>query len=207
MHLATVEEAVEDIKTGKFVIVVDDEDRENEGDLVIAAQHTTPEAINFMAQYGRGLICMPMTGDMLDRLEIPMMVPPSRNGAGFGTNFTISVEAKHGITTGISAFDRARTVEVLIDPESTAKDIVMPGHIFPLRAKPGGVLERRGQTEACIDLARMAGLIQGGVICEVLSQNGTMARLPELLDFGETHGIKILTVEDLAQYRHKINDK
>ena len=207
MTLAKVEKAVEDIKAGKMVIVVDDEDRENEGDLVVAAQYATPVAINFMARHGCGLICVPMSGDMLDRLEIPMMVPSVRNGSGFGTNFTISVEAKYGVTTGISAHDRSRTIEVLIDPNSKPRDIAMPGHIFPLRAKPGGVLERRGQTEASIDLARMAGLKPAGVVCEVMSPNGEMARLPELLEFGKQHDIKVISVEALVQYRLKTEDE
>ncbi|MBU0991148.1 MAG: 3,4-dihydroxy-2-butanone-4-phosphate synthase [Proteobacteria bacterium] len=206
MRLATVEEAVEDIKAGKFVIVVDDEKRENEGDLVIAAQYATPEAINFMAQHGRGLICVSMSGEMLDRLGIPMMVPSSRNGSGFGTNFTVSVEAHHGVSTGISAFDRARTIEVLIDPKSSPCDIAMPGHIFPLRAKPGGVLERQGQTEASVDLACLAGLLPAGVVCEVMSASGNMARLPELLEFGEKHAIKVLTVEAMVKYRLEKGD-
>jgi 3,4-dihydroxy 2-butanone 4-phosphate synthase/GTP cyclohydrolase II len=206
MQLATVEEAVQEIKAGKCVIVVDDEDRENEGDLVMAAQFATPEAINFMARYGKGLICVPMAGELLDRLEIPMMVPPSKNGAGFGTNFTVSVEARHGVSTGISAFDRARTIEVLIHPESKPDDLVMPGHIFPLRAKPGGVLERRGQTEASVDLARMAGLIPAGVVCEAMSADGTMARLPELLVFGKKHGIKVITVEAMVKYRQRLGE-
>ena len=201
MQLATVEEAVKDIGAGKCVIVVDDENRENEGDLVVAAQFATPDVINFMARYGKGLICVPMAGELLDRLEVPMMVSPSRNGAGFGTNFTVSVEARKGVSTGISAFDRARTIEVLIDPESRPRDIVMPGHIFPLRAKPGGVLERRGQTEASVDLARMAGLIPAGVVCEVMSPDGTMARLPELLKFGEKYDIKVLSVEAMVKFR------
>ena len=206
MELATVEQSVKEIKAGKCVIVVDDEDRENEGDLVIAAEYATPEAINFMARYGCGLICVPMSGDMLDRLEIPMMVPSMRNGSGFGTNFTISVEAKKGVSTGISAFDRARTIEVLIDPASKPGDIAMPGHIFPLRAKAGGVLERRGQTEASIDLARMAGLKPAGVVCEVMSENGEMARLPELLEFGRKHDIKVTSVEAIAKYRLEKGD-
>ncbi len=203
MQLATVEEAIKAVEAGEFVIVVDDEDRENEGDLVVAAQHATPEAINFMAQHGRGLICAPMAGEILDRLEIPMMVPPGRNGAGFGTNFTVSVEARCGVSTGISAFDRARTIQVLADPESDPTDIAMPGHIFPLRAKPGGVLERRGQTEASVDLARMAGLRPAAVVCEVMSDDGSMARLPELLEFGEEHAIKTISVEAMVQYRLK----
>ena len=207
MQLATVEEAIEEIRAGKCVIVVDDEDRENEGDLVVAAQHATPDIINFMARYGKGLICVPMAGELLDRLEIPMMVPPQRNGAGFGTNFTVSVEAKNGISTGISAFDRARTIEVLINPNSTPEDIVMPGHIFPLRAKAGGVLERQGQTEAAVDLARMAGLIPAGVVCEVMAKDGTMARLPQLLAFGQQHGIRVLTVAAMVAFRQRQGDK
>ncbi|MGJ3241196.1 MAG: 3,4-dihydroxy-2-butanone-4-phosphate synthase [Anaerolineae bacterium] len=201
-QLATVPEAIEDYKAGKFVIIVDDEDRENEGDLVIAAEHITPEAVNFMATHGRGLICIAMTGQMLDRLHIPLMVPQANNRSGFGTGFTISVEATIGVTTGISAFDRARTIQTLIDPRSTPNDIAMPGHIFPLRAREGGVLERRGQTEASVDLAKLAGLTPAGVICEVMSNNGEMARLPELLEFAERHHIKIVSVEAIANYRY-----
>jgi 3,4-dihydroxy 2-butanone 4-phosphate synthase / GTP cyclohydrolase II len=201
--LVPVETALADFKAGKFVIIVDDEDRENEGDLAIAAECITPEAVNFMATHGRGLICVAMTGEMLDRLHIPLMVPPSRNRSGFGTNFTLSVEAKQGVTTGISAPDRAHTIRVLLDPHSTPADIVMPGHVFPLRARDGGVLERRGQTEASVDLARLAGLTPAGVICEIMNEDGTMSRLPSLMAFAETHGINIVTVEALAAYRRQ----
>lgn len=200
-RLATVEEAIADYRAGKFVIIVDDEDRENEGDLAIAAEHITPDAVNFMAIYGRGLICAAMTGEMLDRLQIPLMVPQSQNRSGFGTGFTISVEAATGVSTGISAFDRAHTIRTLIDPASRPQDIAMPGHIFPLRSRDGGVLERPGQTEASVDLARLAGLTPAGVICEVMSDDGTMARLPELIEFAAHHNIKIVSVEAIAQYR------
>ncbi|NJN68239.1 MAG: GTP cyclohydrolase II [Chloroflexaceae bacterium] len=203
--LVSVETALADFKAGKFVIIVDDEDRENEGDLAIAAELVTPEAVNFMATHGRGLICVAMTGAMLDRLHIPLMVPPTHNRSGFGTNFTLSVEARRGVTTGISAPDRAHTIRVLVDPHSTPADVVMPGHVFPLRARDGGVLERRGQTEASVDLARLAGLTPAGVICEVMREDGTMARLPDLMAFAETYGINIVTVEALAAYRRQQN--
>lgn len=199
MPLSRVEEAIEDIKEGKFVVVVDDEDRENEGDLVIAAEHVTPEAINFMARYGRGLICMPIVGKRLDELEIPMMV--EKNTATFGTAFTVSVEAKHEVTTGISAHDRAATVRAILDPFTRPEDIARPGHMFPLRAADGGVLKRTGQTEASVDLARLAGLYPAGVICEIMSEDGTMARRPELERFGREHGIKIISVAQLIDYR------
>lgn len=197
----SVDEAIADLKAGRFVIIVDDEDRENEGDLVIAAQFATPEAVNFMAMHGRGLICVAMSGHVLDRLHIPLMVPTAHNCAGFGTNFTVSVEARHGVTTGISAYDRAQTIQVLVDPRSMPEDIAMPGHIFPLRARDGGVLERRGQTEASVDLARLAGLSPAGVICEVMNADGTMARLPSLVEFAEQHGLHIVSVEAIAAYR------
>jgi 3,4-dihydroxy 2-butanone 4-phosphate synthase/GTP cyclohydrolase II len=203
MSICSVEQAIEDFRSGKFVIIADDENRENEGDLALAAQHITPEAINFMARFARGLICTPMESRLLDRLEIPMMVPPHHNNSGFGTGFTVSVEARKGVTTGISAFDRARTIQVLADPSTQPGDLVMPGHTFPLRAQPGGVLVRRGQTEASVDLAALAGLTPAAVICEVLSRDGTMARMPELHRFGVEHGISILTVEDLFLYRSK----
>ncbi len=199
--VVSVEEASADLKEGRFVIIVDDEDRENEGDLVIAAEFATPEAVNFMAMHGRGLICVAMSGYMLDRLHIPLMVPTAHNRAGFGTNFTVSVEARHGVTTGISAYDRAHTIQVLIDPRSMPEDIAMPGHIFPLRARDGGVLERRGQTEASVDLARLAGLTPAGVICEVMNPDGTMARLPSLVEFAVQHGLHIVSVEAIAAYR------
>ncbi len=201
MTLATIPEAIKDIKDGKFVIVVDDEDRENEGDLVMAAEKVTTESINFMATHGRGLICMPMTAQRLDELRIPMMA--SNNTSRFGTAFSVSVEAREGTSTGISAADRARTVQVLADPTSRHEDIVMPGHMFPLRARDGGVLVRAGQTEATVDLARMAGLIPTGVCCEIMNKDGTMARLPQLRVFARKHGLKIISVADLIAYRYR----
>ncbi len=201
MALATIPEAIEDIKAGKFVIVVDDEDRENEGDLIMAAEKVTPEAINFMARYGRGLICVPMTGERLDELKIPMMA--SNNTSHFGTAFTVSVEAKHGTSTGISAADRARTVQTLINPKTSPEDIVMPGHTFPLRARDGGVLVRAGQTEATVDLARLAGLYPAGVCCEIMNEDGTMARLPQLETFAKKFDLKIVSVADLIAYRYR----
>jgi len=199
--LATIPEAIEDIRAGKFVIVVDDEDRENEGDLVMAAEKVTAAAINFMAKHARGLICMPIIGKRLDELKIPMMVRD--NTSKYETAFTISVEAKHKVTTGISAHDRAATIKALLDPSTKPEDLAYPGHTFPLRAKEGGVLVRAGQTEAAVDLARMAGLYPAGVICEVMSEDGTMARLPELEILGEKLGIKIVTVADLIAYRRR----
>ncbi|MFC1901517.1 bifunctional 3,4-dihydroxy-2-butanone-4-phosphate synthase/GTP cyclohydrolase II [Chloroflexota bacterium] len=201
MGLATIPEAIEDIKAGKFVIVVDDEDRENEGDLVIAAEKVTPEAINFMATHGRGLICMPLTGERLDALRIPMMV--ANNTSKFTTPFAIPVEAREGTTTGISAADRARTVQVMVDPKAKPEDILMPGHLFPLRAREGGVLARTGQTEATVDLARMAGLQPAGVLCEIMNEDGTMARMPQLEVFAKKHGLKIISVADLIAYRYR----
>jgi 3,4-dihydroxy 2-butanone 4-phosphate synthase/GTP cyclohydrolase II len=201
MTLATIPEAIKDIKDGKFVIIIDDEDRENEGDLVIAAEKVTTESINFMATHGRGLICMPMTGQRLDELRIPMMA--SNNTSRFGTAFSVSVEAREGTSTGISAADRARTVQVLADPKSRHEDIVMPGHMFPLRARDGGVLVRAGQTEATVDLARMAGLTPAGVCCEIMNEDGTMARFPQLRVFARKHGLKIISVADLIAYRYR----
>ena len=201
MGLATVPEAIEDVKAGKFVIIVDDEDRENEGDLAIAAEKVTPEAINFMAKYGRGLICMPVIGERLDELRIPMMV--QENTSRYETAFTVSIEAKHKVTTGISAYDRAATVKAVVDSTSKPEDFVSPGHTFPLRAKDGGVLVRAGQTEAIVDLARLAGLYPAGVICEVMNDDGTMARLPQLEVVAEQHGLKIVTVADLIAYRRR----
>jgi len=201
MALATIEEAVEDIKNGRFVIVVDDEDRENEGDFIMAAEKVTAESINFMAVHGRGLICMPMTGERLDELKIPMMV--ERNTAVLGTAFTIAVEAREGTTTGISAGDRARTVQVLVDPATKPEDLLMPGHMFPLRAKEGGVLARAGQTEATVDLARLAGLSPAGVCCEIMNEDGTMARMPELEVISGKFGVKIISVADLIAYRRR----
>lgn len=198
---AAVEIAIEAYRAGKMVIIVDDDDRENEGDLAMAAEHVTPEAINFMATHGKGLICLPMRAAMVDRLQIPMMVPDQHNRSGFGTGFTISVEATEGVSTGISAFDRSQTIKTLINPATTPNDIAMPGHIFPLRARDGGVLERRGQTEASVDLAVMAGLTPAGVICEVMSADGTMALMPELQTFSSEHDIPIVSVAALANYR------
>ncbi|MBM2826329.1 MAG: 3,4-dihydroxy-2-butanone 4-phosphate synthase [Dehalococcoidia bacterium] len=201
MPLATMEEAIEDIRNGKFVIVVDDEDRENEGDLIMAAEKITPEAINFMATHGRGLICLPITGARLDELEIPMMV--QENTSLFGTAFTVSIEAKHNTTTGISAHDRAATVRAVIDPNTKPEDIIMPGHMFPLRAKDGGILERSGHTEAAKDLAMLAGLYPAGVLCEILNDDGTMARLPQLEQFGARHGIRIVSIAQLIAFRRQ----
>jgi 3,4-dihydroxy 2-butanone 4-phosphate synthase/GTP cyclohydrolase II len=199
--IATVEEAIAEFQAGRFVIIVDDESRENEGDLTIAAEFVTAEHINFMARYGRGLICMPMTGDRIDELRIPMMV--ESNTSRFRTAFTVTVEAKTGTTTGISAADRARTVQVLADPSSTAADIVMPGHLFPLRARQGGVLVRAGQTEAVVDLCKLSGLRPAGVLCEIMRSDGTMARLPDLRRFAQRHHLKIVSVEQLIAYRQR----
>ncbi len=199
MGFNSVEEAIEEMRQGRMVIIVDDEDRENEGDLTIAAEKVTPEAINFMARYGRGLICLAMTGERLDELHLPMMV--GENTSKFGTAFTVSIEARHGVTTGISAADRARTILTAIDPRTRPSDLAKPGHIFPLRARSGGVLMRAGQTEASVDLARLAGLYPAGVICEVMNEDGTMARVPELMLFSRQHGVKIVTVADIIAYR------
>ena len=198
-ELASVEEAIQEYQRGRFVIIIDDQDRENEGDLTLPAQFIDAEAINFMARHGRGLICVPMTGERLDELRIPMMV--GRNDSHFGTGFTFSVEARTGVTTGISAADRARTVQVLADPNSEPNDLVMPGHIFPLRARDGGVLVRVGQTEATVDLCKMAGLHPVGVCCEIMNVDGTMARLPQLKRFASRHGLKIISVNQLISYR------
>jgi 3,4-dihydroxy 2-butanone 4-phosphate synthase/GTP cyclohydrolase II len=197
----SVEEAIEDFKKGKMIILVDDEDRENEGDLTIAADFVTPEAINFMAKYGRGLICLSMTEEMCDRLNLPLMVDSRNNSARFGTAFTVSIEAKEGVTTGISAYDRAHTIKVAIDPATKPEDLARPGHIFPLRAKKGGVLVRAGQTEGSVDLAILAGLTPAAVICEIMNDDGSMARMPELEKFAKKHNIKILTIADLIKYR------
>jgi 3,4-dihydroxy 2-butanone 4-phosphate synthase/GTP cyclohydrolase II len=196
---ATIEEAIEDIRAGRMVVVVDDEDRENEGDLTLAGSHCTPEAINFMAVHGRGLICTALEGDLLDRLQIPMMVRD--NSSPRETAFCVSVEARSGTTTGISALDRSLTVKALIDPASKPWDFVKPGHTFPLRAKPGGVLTRTGHTEASIDLARLAGLHPSGVICEIMNDDGTMARVSDLIPFCQKHGLKMVTVADLVDFR------
>ncbi len=195
----SIEEAIKDIADGKMVILVDDEDRENEGDLCMAAEKVTPEAINFMAKYGRGLICLPLTPQRVGELKLPMM--SDENTSSFGTAFTVSIEAKRGVTTGISAQDRAVTILTAINPATKAEDIARPGHIFPLKAKPGGVLQRAGQTEGSVDLARLAGLSPAGVICEIMNDDGTMSRVPELMEFSKKHGMKIVTIKDLIQYR------
>ena len=199
MRLSSIAEAIEDIKAGKFLIIVDDEDRENEGDLVMAAGKATAEAVNFMALHARGLICMPVIGQRLDELRIPMMV--SENTSKFSTAFTVSVEAKRGISTGISAADRAETVRVIVDPASKPEDLAHPGHTFPLRARDGGVLVRAGHTEAVVDLARLAGLYPAGVLCEIMNEDGTMARLPQLEVMAEKFGLKIVSIADLIAYR------
>ena len=198
---ATVEEAIEDIRDGKFVVVVDAADRENEGDLTIAAQFATPEAINFMATHGRGLICLCLTEERCDALRLRPM--SDRNETPFGTAFTVSIEAREGISTGISAQDRSRTIQVAIDPSKAAGDLVQPGHVFPLRARAGGVLRRTGQTEAAVDLARLAGLNPAGVVCEVMNEDGTMARVRDLIPYCERHGLKLITVADLIEYRRR----
>jgi 3,4-dihydroxy 2-butanone 4-phosphate synthase / GTP cyclohydrolase II len=198
---ATIEEAIEDIRQGKFVVVVDAADRENEGDLTIAAQFATPEAVNFMTKEGRGLICLCLTETRCDELALRQMT--DRNETPYGTAFTISVEAREGVTTGISAPDRSRTIQVAIDPSSTPDDLVQPGHVFPLRARDGGVLIRAGQTEAAVDLARLAGLIPAGVVCEIMNEDGTMARVPDLIPYCERHGLKLVTVADLIAYRRR----
>jgi 3,4-dihydroxy 2-butanone 4-phosphate synthase / GTP cyclohydrolase II len=198
---ATIDEAIEDIRQGKMVVVVDDEDRENEGDLTMAAQFVTPDAINFMATHGRGLICLALTPDRCDELGLDLMA--AKNESPFETAFTVSVEAREGVTTGISAADRAHTIQVAIDPESSPRDLVQPGHVFPLKAKPGGVLERTGQTEAAVDLARLAGLNPSGVVCEIMNDDGTMARVPDLVAYCDRHGLKMITVADLVEYRRR----
>ena len=196
-----VERALEEIRAGRVIILVDDEDRENEGDLCMAAERVTPEAINFMAKFGRGLICLAMSGDRARELDLPMMVPDARNTTPFGTAFTVSIEAARGVTTGISAADRARTIQVAIDPKSSPNDLSRPGHVFPLIAKEGGVLRRTGQTEGAVDLARLAGLQPAGVICEIMNDDGTMARMSELRDFARKHGLLVLSIADLIKYR------
>jgi 3,4-dihydroxy 2-butanone 4-phosphate synthase/GTP cyclohydrolase II len=200
-RFATVEEAIEEIREGRMVVVVDDVDRENEGDLTIAAQFATPDAINFMATHARGLICLCLTEERADELALRPMT--DHNETPLGTAFTVSVEAREGVTTGISAADRSRTIQVAIHPDSTPHDLVQPGHVFPLRAKPGGVLERIGQTEAAVDLARLAGLNPSGVICEIMNDDGTMARVDDLIPYCERHGLKMITVADLVEYRRR----
>lgn len=199
MPLCTIEEAIEEIRQGKMIILVDDEDRENEGDLTIAAEFVTPESINFMAKFGRGLICLPLAPERVDALQLPLMT--QRNGSKFGTNFTVSIEARNGITTGISAADRATTVQTAVADAVRPEDIVTPGHIFPLRAQAGGVLARAGQTEGSVDLARLAGCKPAAVICEIMREDGEMARMPELEIFAAEHGLKIAAVKDLIRYR------
>jgi 3,4-dihydroxy 2-butanone 4-phosphate synthase/GTP cyclohydrolase II len=199
MPLATIPEALEDIRQGRMVILVDDEDRENEGDLCMAAEKTTPEAINFMARYGRGLICLSLTHDKVERLRLPMMV--SQNRSKFETAFTVSIESRLGVTTGISAADRARTIMTAVADNAKPDDLVSPGHVFPIRARKGGVLVRTGQTEGSVDLARMAGLKPAGVICEIMKDDGTMARMPDLEKFAQEHDLKIVTIADIIHYR------
>lgn len=201
MKFNTIAEAIEDIRQGKMIILVDDEDRENEGDLTMAAEKVTPEAINFMATYGRGLICLSMTPERLTELRIPQMVEDIDNNSLFGTAFTVSIEARRGVTTGISAADRAITILTAINPKTKPEDLVRPGHIFPLRARAGGVLARTGQTEGSVDLARLAGLTPAGVICEIMHDDGTMARVPQLMEFAKRFDLKIVTIKDLIQYR------
>jgi len=201
MGISSITEAIEDIKAGKFIIIVDDKDRENEGDLALAAEKVAPEAINFMARHARGLICLPIIGKRLDELRIPLMV--GDNTSKFSTAFTVSVEAKHRVSTGISAADRAETIKAVIDPSTKAEDLARPGHMFPLRAREGGVLVRAGHTESIVDLSRLAGLYPAGVICEILKEDGSMARLPQLEVMSEQYGVKIITVADLITYRHR----
>jgi 3,4-dihydroxy 2-butanone 4-phosphate synthase/GTP cyclohydrolase II len=197
--MATIEEAIEELRRGRMLILVDDEDRENEGDLTMAAEKVTPEAVNFMTKYGRGLLCMSMTADKIDALELPLMA--SKNKSPFQTAFTVSIEAARGVTTGISAHDRAITILTAVEDDATSEDLVSPGHVFPLRARSGGVLVRAGQTEGSVDLARLAGLKPAGVICEVMKEDGTMARMPDLVTMAEEHGLKICTIRDLIHYR------
>jgi 3,4-dihydroxy 2-butanone 4-phosphate synthase/GTP cyclohydrolase II len=199
--LSTISDAIADIAAGKMVILVDDEDRENEGDLCMAADKVTPEAINFMAKFGRGLICLPLDEARMERLHLNKMVPDYENTASFGTAFTISIEAREGVSTGISAADRARTIQAAVAPDARPTDIVRPGHVFPICAREGGVLRRVGQTEGSVDLARLAGCSAAGVICEIMNDDGTMARLPDLVIFAKEHGLKIVTIKDLVSYR------
>jgi 3,4-dihydroxy 2-butanone 4-phosphate synthase/GTP cyclohydrolase II len=201
VQFATIEEALEDIREGRMVVVVDDEGRENEGDLTMAAQFVTPEAINFMAKEGRGLICLALTAERCDELGLDLMA--AKNESAFETAFTVSIEARKGVSTGISAADRAHTIQVAIDPQTSPRELVQPGHVFPLKAREGGVLERVGQTEAAVDLARLAGVIPAGVICEVMNDDGTMARVPDLDGYCRRHGLKMITVADLVAYRRR----
>src|SRR5436305_1058912 len=199
MPFATIEEAAELYRRGEFVIIVDDEDRENEGDLCIAAEKVTPEIVNFMARYGRGLICLALTEERCKELDLPLMV--ENNTAPHGTAFTVSIEARGRVTTGISAYDRSETVRMAIDPKTRPSDLLRPGHVFPLRARKGGVLKRAGQTEASLDLAAISGMTPAAVICEIMNDDGTMARLPNLREFATRHGLKIITVADIIHYR------
>lgn len=201
IHINKIQEAIEDIKKGKMIILVDDEDRENEGDLMIAAEKATAEAINFMTKHGRGLICLSLTPERVDELKLQMMV--NNNESRFGTAFTVSIEARYGVTTGISAHDRATTILTAINPKAKPLDLVSPGHVFPLKAKDGGVLVRSGQTEGSVDIARLAGLYPAGVICEIMNDDGTMARVPQLMEFSKRFGIKVITIKDLIEYRMK----
>jgi len=201
MSMASIEEIISEIKQGKMVVLVDDEDRENEGDLCIAAEKVTPEAINFMAKYARGLICLTLTPEQIEQLKLPLMASENHPGPPHGTAFTVSIEAKKGVTTGISAHDRALTVLTAIADDAKPEDLVIPGHIFPLRAREGGVLVRAGHTEGSVDLARLAGLKPAGVICEIMNDDGTMARVPDLEKFAKKHGLKIATIADLISYR------
>jgi 3,4-dihydroxy 2-butanone 4-phosphate synthase/GTP cyclohydrolase II len=200
-NVVSVEDTIQAVRSGKMIIIIDDEDRENEGDLMVAADKVTPDIINFMAKYGRGLICLPLRKDRLKALDLPLMV--AENTAQFQTAFTVSIDAKEGITTGISAYDRAKTILTAIDPNTSPSDLARPGHVFPLKAMDGGVLERAGQTEAAVDLARLAGLKEAGVICEIMNEDGTMARMPHLKKFSEDYDIPILTIADLIKYRMK----
>jgi 3,4-dihydroxy 2-butanone 4-phosphate synthase/GTP cyclohydrolase II len=202
-RFSTIEDAIEDIRAGKMVVVCDAPDRENEGDLTMAAQFATPDAVNFMATNGRGLICLALTPERCDELGLDLMT--AKNESGFKTAFTISVEAREGVSTGISAHDRAHTIQVAVDPRSEAQDQVQPGHVFPLKAKEGGTLERTGHTEASIDLARLAGLIPAGVICEIANDDGTMARVPDLVQFCKQHGLVMTTVAELARHRAELD--
>ncbi len=201
MKFNSIDEAISELQKGNMIIAVDDEDRENEGDLIMAAEKVTPEAVNFMARFGCGLICAPLTGERVRELDLPLMV--DRNTEGQNTAFTVSVDARENVTTGISAFERAHTIKTLIDPETKPDDLARPGHIFPLRAKEGGVLRRAGHTEAAVDLAELAGLYPAGVICEVMGEDGHMARVPELMEFAACHRLKIITIADLIKYRMK----
>jgi 3,4-dihydroxy 2-butanone 4-phosphate synthase/GTP cyclohydrolase II len=197
--IASVDEIIMEAKAGRMFILTDDEDRENEGDLIVAAQFATPEAINFMAHFGCGLICLPMAPELVERLRLPMMT--ENNGSRFGTPFTLSIEAREGVTTGISAADRAHTIRTAVDPRKSAKDIVSPGHVFPLKAHPNGVLARRGQTEGSVDIMRLSGLTPAAVLCEIMKDDGTMARMPDIVSFARAHDMKIGTIADLADYR------